>query len=466
MSILFYRRPDYVSRPAGPLNLKDCQKYVERTKNNKSAIPPELSFERVVNNETLPPASLTDFMNYLIYVAHDAETLQFYLWLQDYTKRFNALRKEEQALSPEWKATAAVNETKERNARAKASVSSLNELTTSDKVTSNRMSELIPGANELFADPPISSAPASDYESFITKSVQSQKTIAEMTDDANAMAGLKWQAFTCQPFRQEIAKVIANYLAPNAPRELNISYKDRTAVLHALQHTTHPSAFQILGTIVESTLRGQLHPNFIRWSICNGNKPKIFFVRTMGVIHIALGLLIALLLTLSRASRWYRILSAPVTLIGAITMVAAYKGLCVILHANGGVRNVKPWEDSDSYFSDKTCRAEDEEATLALSDVQSIAKSNRSKSTIAPEAKRPKSFDTFGSANTFADEPWVSQYEKRPLMEKIMEKNTWVQDESIRSIQNMIIRQSQFWGVVFTVVVTAAFVALPPGNFY
>ncbi|EHL03693.1 hypothetical protein M7I_0339 [Glarea lozoyensis 74030] len=32
MSILFYRRPDYLSRPAGPINHKDCQRYVERAK--------------------------------------------------------------------------------------------------------------------------------------------------------------------------------------------------------------------------------------------------------------------------------------------------------------------------------------------------------------------------------------------------------------------------------------------------
>jgi hypothetical protein len=42
-------------------------------------------------------------MDYLVYVEHDAENLQFYLWLQDYTKRFEEdLKPEEQKLSPEW----------------------------------------------------------------------------------------------------------------------------------------------------------------------------------------------------------------------------------------------------------------------------------------------------------------------------------------------------------------------------
>jgi hypothetical protein len=52
----------------------------------------------------------------------------------------------------------------------------------------------------------------------------------------------------------------------------------------------------------------------------------------MGVTHNALGFIIAIVLTLSRASRWWRIFEAPVWWLGIPTMVAAYKGLCVILH--------------------------------------------------------------------------------------------------------------------------------------
>lgn len=41
-------------------------------------------------------------MGYLLYVSHDAENLQFFLWLQDYTKRFRELPGSDQALSPPW----------------------------------------------------------------------------------------------------------------------------------------------------------------------------------------------------------------------------------------------------------------------------------------------------------------------------------------------------------------------------
>ncbi len=41
-------------------------------------------------------------MNYLIYIEHAAENLQFFLWHRDYTKRFSALPDGERRLAPEW----------------------------------------------------------------------------------------------------------------------------------------------------------------------------------------------------------------------------------------------------------------------------------------------------------------------------------------------------------------------------
>ena len=43
-------------------------------------------------------------MNYLIYIEHAAENLQFFLWFRDYSKRFSELPQSERALAPEWTA--------------------------------------------------------------------------------------------------------------------------------------------------------------------------------------------------------------------------------------------------------------------------------------------------------------------------------------------------------------------------
>lgn len=41
-------------------------------------------------------------MNYLKYIEHDAENLQFFLWARAYIKKFDELPANEQKLSPEW----------------------------------------------------------------------------------------------------------------------------------------------------------------------------------------------------------------------------------------------------------------------------------------------------------------------------------------------------------------------------
>lgn len=45
-----------------------------------------------------------EFMDFLVYIEHDAENLQFYLWYKDYVKRFFQLSESEQILAPEWTA--------------------------------------------------------------------------------------------------------------------------------------------------------------------------------------------------------------------------------------------------------------------------------------------------------------------------------------------------------------------------
>jgi len=41
-------------------------------------------------------------MNYLKYIEHSAENLQFFLWYQDYSARWNKLPESDKVLAPEW----------------------------------------------------------------------------------------------------------------------------------------------------------------------------------------------------------------------------------------------------------------------------------------------------------------------------------------------------------------------------
>lgn len=451
MSVLFYRRPEFILRDPGHLSQTACQRYAEKATRNKSKIPQELSFDNIVNDKVLPPCAKRDFLDYMVYVSHDAENLQFYLWLEGYKKRFAALNHHARALSPEWTdLSAAKGDDKAPTATVSEVEKSTGDIRLAELGSSPFKSEFDSPASSITALPrnqrdsdTLGSKPSVEFGDGKSYRGYEQVQLSEK-------GSLIPLAAARQPFRDEISKVIANYIEPGAPRELNLSHKDRTNLMYALERTTHPSAFNSINTMVEGSLRNHSHPNFVRWSICNANQPRVFFVRSMGVSHIIFGLIIYLLLTLSRASRWWRIIGAPVFFIGVSTMVAAYKGLCVILHqVNGHGRTLEPWQDFDL---DPNQRFDDDEATLA-SDGSSIA-------------TRMSRLKAFGSGNGFDGEEWIARWKRTNFVKKIFSKSVWVQEESVRLIQDKIVLQSQLWGVLLTIIATVFFCALPAGNYF
>lgn len=294
---------------------------------------------------------------------------------------------------------------------------------------------------------------------------------------------------TIQPFRSEINRVISHYLAPASPRELNISHRTRSAVLHALQHTTHPTALTLVKDIVEAALRGQSHPNFIRWSICNGNKPRVLFVRNSGILHVVAAVILGTLLVLSSASRWWRVLCFPLFFVGIGIGIAAHKGLCVIIHKSH-CRALRPWEqfgdvetggergggatsenlndDSTSIYISHNIHA-DEEAAFGHSHIhnnKNDINNNNNVSTddvysLSQRSKKAISLDTFGTSNSYGHELWVDRYRKQGLLKRIFAKQIWVQDQTVRLIQDRIVLHSHAWSLICSVPLTALFLALP-----
>lgn len=239
---------------------------------------------------------------------------------------------------------------------------------------------------------------------------------------------------TIQPFRDEIARVVTIYIADGGSRQLNLSSKERTALLHALENTTHPSAFRHVLPTVEWSLRCQAHPNFIRWTICNGNPPRVMFARSLGVFCIIAGIIVGILITLSGVNRGWRALAFPLLFLGIATVVAAWKGMCVVLHGLHH-RNLRPWE----LFADE----EDENVEL-----------------------KGESMESFGTSNSFEDEPWIAKYERRNVVRKIFDRQTWVEEPALRQIQDTIFLQGILSGFFIGGVITAIFLAVPKGNFY
>jgi hypothetical protein len=130
------------------------------------------------------------------------------------------------------------------------------------------------------------------------------------------------------------------YIAEDSSRCLNLSGRERQAVLKALEYTTHPSAFKEIINTVECTLRSQAHPNFIRWAICNGNRPRVLFARGLGITLILGAIVAEIVITLSWAGRAWRVLPLILLILGFSTLIAAWKGMCVVsITLNASAKN-------------------------------------------------------------------------------------------------------------------------------
>ncbi|CAG8958179.1 hypothetical protein HYFRA_00000531 [Hymenoscyphus fraxineus] len=463
--LLLYRRPDYLNRPVGPIQATDCARFIERAKKTENTIPEDLSFDKIINRETCVPCSLNDFMNYLVYVEHNAENLQFYLWYKDYCTRFHALPEHEKALSPPFTQRSSEEEIF-RNGEGFTRLKEKNSYAS--------MRDNGPPSNREAGDTKTSDE-FGMFFSQIRSPTKSDFSSVPSDADVTAQAGYNWQPFTIQPMREEINRVMRHYIAFTAPRELNLSHKDRALCLHALQHTTHPSALANVAWVAKAALRGQSHPNFVRWSISNGNKPRVLFARSAGASTIFLGFLIAVLLVLSARSRWWRIFAGVLWYMAFVTMICAYKGLCIILHMSHS-RCLKPWEQScdDQELFDAEAGGVGSLAATMQSRRQtggmgyeSSKRESSKDSDYGWKRTSGSTFGTFGPKNDdWENESWVGQYKRKNLVRRVFDSNVRIKNESLKLLQDRIVIGSCLWAAVATIPLTAIFVSLPKGGFY
>ena len=76
------------------------------------------------------------------------------------------------------------------------------------------------------------------------------------------------------------------------------------------------------------------------------------------------------------------------------------------------------------------------------------------------------SFDSFGSANSYENEPWVAKYEKRNIIRKILDREVWIQEPALRQIQDTIFLQAIGGALIVTAISVGIFCAVPKGSYY
>lgn len=162
----------------------------------------------------------------------------------------------------------------------------------------------------------------------------------------------------------------------------------------------------------------------------------MIFARGLGISLTLAGLVADILITLSSAGRGWRVLPLVAWVVGISTLIAAWKGMCVVLHGLHH-RHLRPWE----MFSDSETAELEEKA--------------QSMETLVSD-----------SGNSFEDEPWKPKYEKRFFIRKIFDRQVWVQEPALRQIQDTIFAQALIGAFVISFIIVGIFCAVPHGNFY
>lgn len=188
----------------------------------------------------------------------------------------------------------------------------------------------------------------------------------------------------------------------------------------------------------------------------NGNQPRIIFGRTLGVLTILFGFLIAILLTLSIKSRWWRLFAALAWMLGFSFLLAGANGICLVLYAARG-RHLRPWEQ----FSNQPLHpmgGDSDVTTLVGADGSSTSPGKGKLVQVALEA--------FGTANSYGHEVWVEKYRAKMMIRKVFDSTVWVENESVRIMQDRVALQAFLWSLIVTVPLTVLFTALPNGRYY
>lgn len=281
-----------------------------------------------------------------------------------------------------------------------------------------------------------------------------------------------------QPYRAEINLIIQHYIIPGSPRELNLPYRIREHVLHALNHTTHPTAFRVVRDLVEQCLRHQSHPNFVRWAMDNGRQPRKLILKQMFALTILIYIMGILLLVFSGQSRWLRVALSPLLLLALSQLIFILHGFCMILLLSG-VRELRPWEmfasdeemetasHSDTllgiptagkYYEQHLRRTESESSTLSpttTSGATTLMTMTRSLSRLNP----------FGGRNSFDSEPWVDLWAKTSPWKKYQltfscEKVAQA-DSMVKEFHRKVLWQSCALAVMGTILITIPVVCIP-----
>lgn len=138
-------------------------------------------------------------MNYLVYIEHSAENLQFFLWYKDYQTRFANATTSDMPLAPEWtremeeEVLSRMQKEKQSRLRQEELGAEIFKGTDFEKATKNPdQAAATSGGGNPFNTPPRTPAGGNDSESLApSNAVSNPSTYRSQASDAFAAAGAK-----------------------------------------------------------------------------------------------------------------------------------------------------------------------------------------------------------------------------------------------------------------------------------
>ncbi|KAI1447353.1 hypothetical protein F5Y02DRAFT_415908 [Annulohypoxylon stygium] len=453
MLLPFYRRFGPKSQTGERREESQLFSYLRKIRLFQMKIPPRLSFEEIVRNKTYSPCAQNDFMDYLVYVEHDAENLQFFLWFCGYVEKWSQLPESERERSPAWGVG------KRTNVRPHSRSERLGE--SADKL--NRILAILDRGTTTIEQ-------AASTKELDSKKENADKTFSMLQTPATGVEtkeddrkDWQWQPFSSQPFRDEATQAARHYISTSGPRKLNLTYQDRTSCMHSLQHTTHPSAFLPAFLAAEKTLRERSHPKFIHWSIRNSNNPRVLFARVFSALLIFLGVMLDIIMILSNFHRLARLSALPFWYVGLYVLLIEGRGVSIRLYMNRK-RHLRPWEQVETPDSEGTQPEVKAGQTEAPNSTDTSANKKQDTARIEPPAKA--SMQPLGPANYFREESWFMAYQRKPLWQKVFDTSVVNRNRHLRSLQDRAVFTSLLWASFLVVVITVGSVLIPSGNLF
>ncbi|KAI0832982.1 hypothetical protein F5Y06DRAFT_307419 [Hypoxylon sp. FL0890] len=449
MSLPFYRGLGSDSLAKGQQTGSKYISYLKNINLFKTKIPARLSFEEIVRNNAHSPCSLSEFMDYLVYVERNAENLQFFLWFCGYVERWSQLPECDRERCPVW-ATG-----KKTNVRPNTRSEMLGER--ADKL--NRILTILDGDTTTQRT---SSAKRTESRSdSVGTNFSRPPTGSVIKEELGKEWQWQWQPFSAQPFRDEATQVVRHYISTSGPRKLDLTHEDRTACMHAFQHTTHPSAFLPAFLAAETMLREHSHPNFIRWSLCNSNYPRVLFARVLGALMIVLAIIMNVILILSKSNRLVRLSAVPLWYGGLYILLIEGRGISIMLYMNRK-RHLRPWEEVPS--TDLESARPGTNTTQAESSPTDSSEKNQDTPRVDLPVKQ--SLQLLGPANDFEGESWVRQYQEKPFWKKVFEVSVVNRNRHLRAMQDRVVFTSLLWASLLVVILTVGSVLIPCGDLF